>query len=92
MVPILLSEGWALLYVPVMAVTYSEIQAMSDADVISAYDRTAYHAAEPLSFFLDELRRRDQTRSNRLVVRLTYANTALAAIAVVVAVMSLLLR
>lgn len=61
------------------------LRALTDDEVIACHDAAAEHTQGGVSFYLDQLRRREQVRaieaSNRLAraaVRLTVANTLLA--------------
>lgn len=72
--------------------SYARLQAMTDEQLIAAHDEISIHSAGGSGFYLEELRRRDQVRSDRRVVVLTFANAALAVVAVAVSVLSLFLR
>lgn len=68
---------------PGAAKTISELRALSEEDLIESYDQLARTTAVGISFYQDELHRRQLERQNRLMIRLTWVIAALTAVNVV---------
>lgn len=75
-----------------MAFSIEQLRGQSDADLIHLHDEAAKHTAVGVSYYLDELRRREMAAAMRSSHRLAQAavmlsavNTIVAAIAIVVA-------
>jgi hypothetical protein len=48
-----------------MSSTYRELRSLTDDQLIDAHDGAAKNTVVGVSYFLDELRRREQARTNR---------------------------
>lgn len=79
-------------YVAAMAHTVAALRALSDEELIAIHDQAAVNASGGITYYLDELKRRDQERaiasSHRLAVSsfvLSTVNALLAMAAVTVA-------
>ena len=59
------------------SVTYRELRAASDDDLIAAHDQMSRNTVVGTSYYLDELNRRDTERLDRSIRRLTVVNVAL---------------
>ena len=75
-----------------MARRLEELRGMTDAELIAEHDRVAPNMEPGTDYYVDELNRRFQERVTKAAFRLTVANTILAAIAVIVAVVAIVLR
>jgi hypothetical protein len=69
--------------------SYRDLLSLTDDELITAHDEIAPSTSVGVNYYLDELRRREQARSNQLIIRLTFANAALAALAVVISMIAL---
>jgi hypothetical protein len=82
-----------------MGDTFRQHREMTDAEVIQAYDNAAGHGGGGLSFYAQEMERRDAVRAGDRIERLTrrieiltVVNVMVAAAAVVISVIALLHR
>jgi CHASE3 domain sensor protein len=78
-----------------MSEKIAELRALTDDDIVQRHDAHATNTVTSVSFYLDELRRREQVRaieaSNRLARRafwLGVTNTVLALVAVIATVIA----
>ncbi len=72
-----------------MAKTITELQALSDDELIKQHNKLAESTAVGISYYLAELERRRVDRQNRLMLRLTLIVTVLTVVNVVAVIASL---
>ena len=60
-----------------MSMTYRELRAASDEELILAHDQIAQQTVVGTAYYLQELNRRDAERLDRSIRRLTVVNIAL---------------
>ena len=70
--------------------TYAELTAMSDEDLIAAFDQEAVHIRLGMDFLRDELLRREVARSAKVMTRLTWWIAVLTVINVVLVAWSII--
>ena len=75
-----------------MARKLEDLRRMTDAELIEEHDRVAPNMEPGTAYYVDELNRRFQGRVTKAAFRLTVANTVLAALAVIMAVVAIALR
>ena len=71
-----------------MARKLAELRAMSDADLVAEHDKTSEITAVGISYYLEELYRRELERSGRRMLHCTYAITAMTVVTTVATVVS----
>lgn len=72
------------------AKTISELRGLSDEQLMIEHDRVATNTVVGISYYLDEIDRRQVDRQQRQMLRLTWVVTVLTVINVVAVVASLL--
>jgi hypothetical protein len=75
-----------------MSYKIRELRALSDDELIALHDQAAEHTFVGISYFLDELHRRDSAAAIRSAHRLATASTALSVVSVVIALVALFVR
>jgi Mg2+ and Co2+ transporter CorA len=75
-----------------MSYSYRTLTGTSTEQLITEHDQIAVNTNVGVDFYLAELRRREQDQTNKIMVRLTVATAILAALAVVISVISLLVH
>ena len=70
--------------------TYAELRAASDAELIEAHDRMARITVVGTSYYLDELNRRENERLDKSIRRLTRVNIALVVVGTAAVVFDIL--
>lgn len=63
-----------------MSLPYKELQKLSDEQLIDLYDKCAKNTVVGLQYYVDELVRRQNERSNKIMVNCTVAITIMTAI------------
>lgn len=72
------------------AKTISDLRSLSDEQLIEQHDQLAQNTVVGISYYLEELERRQVERQGRLMIRLTWVITALTAVNVVAVIVSLI--
>jgi hypothetical protein len=70
--------------------TISQLRGLSDEQLIEEHDRTATNTVVGISYYLDEIQRREVDRQQRQMLRLTWVVTVLTVVNVVAVIVSLL--
>lgn len=63
-----------------MSMHYKELREISDDQLIQIYDEQAKNTCVGISYYADELNRRQSERSNRVMVKCTIAITIMTAV------------
>ncbi len=63
-----------------MSRSYKELQKVTDEELIREYDEHAKHTVVGISYYADELSRREIEKSNRIMVNCTIAITVMTAV------------
>lgn len=63
-----------------MSHSYEQLRNLSDEELIAMHDKHAAHTCVGVSYYLDELARRDSERVNRSMLRCTKWITAMTAV------------
>lgn len=71
------------------AKTIAELRELSDEQLIEEHDLAATHTVVGISYYLDEIERRQVDRQQRQMLRLTWVVTVLTVINVVAVIVSL---
>jgi hypothetical protein len=77
---------------PIMTYKWAELMAMADERVIALHDAQAVATGTGTGLLRDELLRRELRKSARAANRMALANTLLAGVGVVIAVLAIALR
>jgi hypothetical protein len=72
-----------------MGLKIAELNALTDEEVIAAYDQHAKHFAPATGFWMEELERRSRERSTLATNRLSRNSYVLAIVSTVIAVLAL---
>jgi hypothetical protein len=75
-----------------MSYPIHKLRALSEQELIDQHDAQAQHTIVGISYFLDELRRREAMASARAANRLAIASMGLSVISVVIAIVALVAR
>lgn len=75
-----------------MSYTIKELQSLSDEEIIAAHDAITNGVTIGVSYYLDEIRRRETAAAMKSSQRLAWAATFLGAVGTFAAVASLFLR
>lgn len=67
----------------------AELQKLSDSDLVARHDVAAATTQAGVAYYLDEMARRDSTRREALLIRLTWAIFLLTAVNVAAVIISL---
>ena len=73
-----------------MSMTYGELRAASDEELIQAHDQLAKSTGVGTGYYLAELNRRGSDRLDRSIKRLTMVNVALVVVGTVAVIFELL--
>ncbi len=63
-----------------MSLKLKELRALTDEEVIEKYDQTASHTAVGLNYYTEELNRRSNENTNKIMVRCTIWITLMTAV------------
>lgn len=66
-----------------MSMSYKELTQLSDEELIEQYDKQANSTCVGLSYYTEEIARRRNEKSNKLMVNLTIAITVMTAVMLV---------
>ncbi|MEG0914047.1 MAG: hypothetical protein RSG53_10640 [Oscillospiraceae bacterium] len=74
-----------------MSMSYKELTQLTDEDLIRQYDKQANSTSVGLNYYTEEIARRRNEKSNKLMVNLTIAITVMTAVMLVSTIINVII-
>lgn len=74
-----------------MSLTYAELRNLKDKDLVQRHDQEAKHTVVGVSYYLDELARRDSEKINKSMLKCTKWITAMTAVMLFATIVNVIL-